>query len=216
MDFKQSELVERYQNSKLKKHDNPDEESGSEDDDELLEMLDDDNDPALTRIRDERMAALKKEFNRIDESTADNEFGEIITVSTEKQLMDLVTANDTVMVHFYQANFEKCQKMNDKLKILAEKHLIIKILAIEAKDAPFLVTKLGIKMLPFVVIYRQAKEVERLVGFEKLGNDANDFKYEALEQFLYSRNVINRKTINFGSIRQRVANEDEDEDDFDI
>lgn len=214
MDYKQSELVERYQNSKLKKQDNPDEDSGSEDDDELLKMLDDESDPALTRIRDERMAALKQEFNRIDESTADTEFGEIITVSTEKQLMDLVTGNDTVIVHFYQANFEKCQKMNDKLKILAEKHLTVKVLAIEAKDAPFLVTKLGIKMLPFVVIYRQGKEVERLVGFEKLGNDANDFKYEALEQFLYSRNVINRKAINFGSIRQRVA--DEDDDDFDI
>lgn len=214
MDYKQSELVERYQNSKLKKQDNPDEESGSEDDDELLEMLDDESDPALTRIRDERMAALKQEFHRIDESTADTEFGEIITVSTEKQLMDLVTGNDTVIVHFYQVNFEKCQKMNDKLKILAEKHLTVKVLAIEAKDAPFLVTKLGIKMLPFVVIYRQGKEVERLVGFEKLGNDANDFKYEALEQFLYSRNVINRKAINFGSIRQRVV--DEDDDDFDI
>lgn len=214
MDSKQSELVEKYQNAKLNKQAQHDDESASENDEELLELLEDENDPVLSRLRDERIASLKKEFHRIDESTADGEFGEIVQVSTEKQLMDLVTSNDTVLVHFYQANFEKCQIMNDKLKLLAEKHLTLKILAIEAKDAPFLVTKLGIKMLPFVVIYRQGKEVERLVGFEKLGNDANNFKFDALEQFLYARNVISRKTVNFGSIRQRK--EDLDDEDFDI
>lgn len=84
---------------------------------------------------------------------------------------------------------------------------------IQAKDAPFLVTKLGIKQLPFVVIYKNGKELDRLIGFERLGNDPNNFSIEILEQFLFSRNVINRKTVNFGSIRGSTKPERGDSDD---
>lgn len=55
-------------------------------------------------------------------------------------------------------------------------------------------------------------ELERLVGFERLGNNPNDFTIEALEEFLISKRVISSKAINFGSIRDRKVEVDSDDD----
>lgn len=67
-------------------------------------------------------------------------------------------------------------------------------------------------MLPFVVIYKAGKEIDRLVGFEKLGNDPSDFSYNSLELYLMRMGILNRKTINFASRK----NEDDLESDLDI
>lgn len=211
MDQQQSKLVEQYQEAKLQKQLDQDDEEVNSDDDELLELLEQDD--TLAKYRDERIQELKKEFNRIDNATAGEQYGNIITIEDEKQLMETVTSNEYTLVHFYQPEFDKCKKMNDKLSIIAEKHLALKVIIIKAKDAPFLVTKLGIKILPFVVIYKNGKELDRLVGFEKLGNDPNNFNIEDLENFLLLRNVINRRTINYGSIRGSIKPVDQDSDD---
>lgn len=217
MNTAQAELVEQYQESKLHKHQlqgKEDDEYQSESDDELLELLHDDS--VMDSYRDERMLQLKKEFGKIDAASDDSNLGSVLTCDNEKELMDLVTASEGVIVHFHQPEFAKCKKMTEKLALIAEKHLTIKVVLITAANAPFLVDKLKIKTLPFVVIYKKGRELDRLVGFEKLGNDAQDFKYDALEQFLYRINFINRKTINFGSIKSARANQDESDDDLDL
>lgn len=89
----------------------------------------------------------------------------------------------------------------------------LKVLIIKAENAPFLVTKLKIKVLPFVVIYKNGKEIDRIVGFEKLGNDPNNISIETLEQFLYACGLTNRKIINYGSIKSRSKPLNEDSDD---
>lgn len=214
MNTAQAELVEKYQESKLHKHNlqgREDDEYQSESDDELLELLQDDS--VLDSYRDERMLQLKKEFAKIDAASDSFNLGNVISCENEKELMDLVPAAEKVIVHFHQPAFEKCKRMNEKLALVAEKHLTIKVVVITATNAPFLVDKLKIKMLPFVVLYKNGKELDRLVGFEKLGNDVLDFKYEALEQLLYRCNFIDRKTINFGSTKSARPNYDEDSDD---
>lgn len=59
-----------------------------------------------------------------------------------------------------------------------------------------------------MVIYKDGKELDRLVGFERLGNNPETFNYEALETLLIRLGVINRKTINYKSTK--IINDDSD------
>ena len=98
-----------------------------------------------------------------------------------------------------------------------------KILIIKAEKSPFLVAKLKIKVLPFVLLYKNGKEIDRLVGFEQLTNDGSDFSYDSLETVLMRNGLIGRKTINFRSTRSNMIhnsnkniNDDDDEEDSDL
>lgn len=120
MDSTQSELVERYQDTKIQKQKNEGIDKGEDEnpsDDDLLDLLEQEDDNILARYRDERMEQLKKEFGKIDDATSSDHFGNISTVETEKQIMDIVTNNELVMVHFYQPEFHKCRIMNEKLAV---------------------------------------------------------------------------------------------------
>lgn len=206
MDKTQSQIIEKFQEAKLNNNDS---------DDDLLELLDDDDSGILSQYRESRIEQLNKEFRKIDRSL-DNDSGYIQDVESEKQVMEIVTSNELVIVHFYQPNFNKCNKMMEKLALLAEKHLTIKVLLIKAESATFLTSRLNIKVLPFVVIYKNGKELDRLVGFEQLGNDPNDFKYESLETLCIRLGVINRRTINLTSSRRLDKPQDSEESDLDL
>mgnify|MGYP001360892676 FL=1 len=60
-------------------------------------------------------------------------------------------------------------------------------------QCPFLVSKLGIKVLPFVICYKNGQEVLRILGFSKLGNNPNSFPLDALVKLLRSKKVISAK-----------------------
>lgn len=220
MNSKQSELIEKYQDSLLKSSKNLDE-NESDDDDDLLDQLEREEEEVFSKYRESRMQELSKEFKKIDQlSTTDSgkanhELGELKNITNERELMDIIAQNQTspIIIHFQEPNFTRCKIMNDKLCILAEKHLGIRFIVINASEAPFLVAKLNIKVLPFVVGYVNGKECLRIVGFEKLGNNPNDFQIESLEQIFYMNGIINRKTINFGSIKQKPKDLNQDSDD---
>ncbi|CAK7901358.1 phosducin-like protein 1 [[Candida] anglica] len=211
MNSKQSELVERYQESQLQKKENPDE-FESDSDDELMELLEEEEEAAFSKYREARLQQLSEEFKKVDDAHG-TEMGELKFIHDEKEVMDIVTRSEHVIIHFQQPEFAKCKIMNERLTVLAEKHLTVKFIYVNASETPFLVTKLGIKVLPFVVGYIGGKEALRVVGFEKLGNDPNTFNVEVLEQLLYVHGIINRRTINFGSIKQKTKAVTEDSDD---
>lgn len=213
MDQKQSELVERYQESKLVKQLDKDDNYESESDDELLELLEEDD--QLAKYREARIQQLSKEFKKIDrtEAEGDGPLGSVIDIKEEKEIMEIVTHSEVALVHFYQPEFTKCEIMNKRLSVIAEKYFNLKVLTIKAEAAPFLVSKLSIKVLPFVVIYKNGKEINRSVGFEKFGNDPNNVTIESLEQFLYANGITNRRIVNQSSIKSRLKPTKEDSDD---
>lgn len=117
MDQKQSELVERYQDSKLRKQLNEDEGHESESDDDLLELLEDDE--ANSKYRESRIQQLSKEFKRIDDAETNNHgnLGSVISMEDERKIMDIVTNTELVLIHFYQPEFDKCKIMNNRLAV---------------------------------------------------------------------------------------------------
>lgn len=167
---------------------------------DLDELLDD---PELEKLHAERIAAMKREVEKREvlKRQGHGEYREI----TEGDFLAEVTRGDKVICHFYHREFYRCKIMDKHLKALAPIYLGTKFVKLDAENAPFFVTKLAIKMLPCVILFKKGIAVDRLVGFEDLGGK-DDFSTRALE------NILKRK----GIIEEKKKDEDEEDDETDM
>jgi hypothetical protein len=101
---------------------------------------------------------------------------------------------------------------------LAPKHFDTRFLKISVDNAPFLVTKLNVRVLPCVIAFVDGISVDRITGFEGLpGGDK--FTTKDLEGRLLQANVLVRGKVNDGNILQssstKQIDEEFDDDDWD-
>lgn len=183
--------VNQYEQNILKKHQNQPKFNSSEsvydsddkDIDELLEELEDEleNDNAYVKYRELRLQEISDHVKKVEKQIKFGNYGILDTINEESRLIQMSSEIDKIVIHFQLDTFPKCKYMNDKLAILAQKHLSTKFIKINADNCPFLVKKLNIKVLPFLIGYYKGKEVMRLIGFSKLGNNPDEFPIESLE-----------------------------------
>lgn len=168
---------------------------------DLDELMDD---PELEKLHAERVAALKKEFEKREvlKRQGHGEYREI----TEGDFLGEVTGSQKVICHFYHHEFYRCKIMDKHLKALAPLHIDTKFIKLDAENAPFFVTKLAIKTLPCVILFKNGIAVDRLVGFQDLGSK-DDFTTRALENLLKRKGIIDE--------RKRDDNDEDADDDAD-
>ncbi|XP_006663036.1 thioredoxin domain-containing protein PLP3A-like [Oryza brachyantha] len=161
--------------------------SASHDEVDLDELLDD---PELEKLHAERIAALKKEVEKREvlKRQGHGEYREI----TEGDFLGEVTGSEKVICHFYHREFYRCKIMDKHLKALAPVYLGTKFIKLDAENAPFFVTKLGIKTLPCVILFKKGIAVDRLIGFQDLGGK-DDFSTRSLENILKMKGIIDEK-----------------------
>lgn len=195
MDSKTAHVLDTYQENLLyekSRRDSDGDDSDDFDEDKLLDELD--NDPVLDGYRERRMQELSEQMT-MAKRNAEEGFGKVQHLDSEKEVLEVTTRSqgkgNYAIVHFSHPDFQRCNIMREKLEILAKKHMNTRFLEINATDAPFLVTKLGIKVLPCVIGYTNGKEAVRFVGFEQLGN-SDTFSVETLETQLLNSGVIQR------------------------
>ena len=87
-------------------------------------------------------------------------------------------------------------------------------------NAPFLVTKLKVQVLPCVIAFVDGQGVDRIVGFEGLGYGTDKFTTSDLERRLIKCGVLVREKMTEGesaTLRRATAQKDEeyDSDDWD-
>ncbi|KAL9248162.1 hypothetical protein vseg_021517 [Gypsophila vaccaria] len=157
------------------------------DDVDLDELMDD---PELEKLHAERIASLKKEAEKRQEQKKKGH-GEYREVS-EGDFLGEVTSSELVICHFYHREFYRCKIMDKHLKSLAPKHVDTKFIKVDAENAPFFVSKLAIKTLPCVILFRKGVAGDRLVGFEDLGAK-DDFPTRTLEKLLIKKGIIVEK-----------------------
>jgi thioredoxin-like negative regulator of GroEL len=75
---------------------------------------------------------------------------------------------------------------------LAEKHFDTRFLKMNVDNAPFLVTKLKVQVLPCVIAFVDGQSVDRIIGFEGLGYTQDTFTTKDLEAKLLSSGVVQR------------------------
>ncbi|KAL2039133.1 hypothetical protein N7G274_008182 [Stereocaulon virgatum] len=193
--------------------------SASDDEDALFASLENEteNDPTLSHLREARIQALATELARA--KTQRNEgYGTYNQIKDEKALMEITTSTKNCIVHFYKPDFNRCRVMDGHLDTLAAVHLEARFLKIDVEHAPFLVTKLGVKVLPCVIAFVGGVSVDRVVGFEGLGFDPDGFETGALEKRLVGAGVLEGFKGVDGRGKRAVREEkrqDEGEDDED-
>lgn len=210
MDAPLAEYIDKYQAAQLSSHQA---ESDSESLSGLLDALE--NDDAISaQYKENRLQQLQKEIGAIDRAAASRglSLGAVHTVSDEKELMSIVTRTEILVVHFFQPAFARCRAMNDALAELAQRHVAVHVLAVQADLAPFLVAKLAIKVLPFVVVYKKGVEITRIVGFEGVADAEGRLATSLLENRLVSCGAILRVSTTVISKKAVVAQEDLDDD----
>lgn len=168
---------------------------------ELLEDLEDeDNEEFMARYREQRVQQISDHFKEVKKNVREEGYGLLEKIDDEAKLIKLTTTEKRTVISFTLDSFGKCHYMNEKLAILASRNLTTKFLTINVQSCPFLVQKLNVKVLPFVVGYKDGVEMLRILGFSLLGNDPNGFKTDNLEKLLYANNLIETMTGISGSI----------------
>nr|POE56642.1 thioredoxin domain-containing protein plp1 [Quercus suber] len=190
----------------------------SDDEDALIaELEEDDQDETFSGLREKRLQQLHEEMARAKtmKTTSHGTYSEI---KEEKQLMEITTSTKLCVVHFGKSDFNRCRIMDDKLRILAEKHFDTRFVRIDVENAPFLVVKLGIQVLPCVIAFKDGVSVDRIIGFEGIGYKPDSFTVSELETRLLSSDVLVRAKMTKDDDRwrrQKKAEEREDDDDDD-
>jgi len=168
------------------------EEGGSDSDEELLEGLDDD--PALTALREKRLAAMKAQHaERLENLAAGHgRFDEIV----QDEFLPTVLKSKRCVVHFYHPDFERCKVMDHHLAKLAPGHVEAKFVKMNADKCPFFVTKLQVRVIPTLVVFLDGiAQDNRIVGFEGLADEQpvgkeDEWPTERLAELLADTGVI--------------------------
>ena len=201
----------------------------SDDEDALLDSLENDtsNDPTLVHLREARIQQLSDALKR-SKALKSEGYGAYTQFKDEKALMETTTTTEKCIVHFFKPDFNRCRIMDEHLTALAPVHLQTRFLKINVEHAPFLVTKLNVRVLPCVIAFVDGVGVDRIVGFEGLGYSEDTFKTKDLEVRLIGAGVLEKEGVlgiqrlNGGIEEARsrngnknVGKEDDDDDDWD-
>lgn len=117
-------------------------------------------------------------------------------VDTARAFFDATKQSERLVVHFYRPSTAYCDVFHKHLTTLAARHLETKFVKVNVQDcdvsekgASFLVQRLGIVVMPTLVLIHKRQVVHHVVGFDELGGDA-DFTVGRLGKLLRQYNVL--------------------------
>lgn len=190
----------------------------SDDEDALIAELEDEEDTTFSALREKRLEQLHSEVTRA-KLMRETQHGTYTEILDEKVLMDITTSTKLVVVHFMKPDFNRCRIMDEKLRVLAEKHFDTRFVSINVENAPFLVVKLNVKVLPCVLTFKDGVSSDRIIGFEGIGWKPDSFTTAELEARLLGSGVLVRAKMTDEDDRrvrrEKVEVVDENDDDWD-
>lgn len=179
-----------------------------EDEDALIAELEADDDTALNAMREKRLEQLHAEVSRA-KLMKETAHGTYMEIKNEEDVMSITTSTKLCIVHFMKPDFNRCRIMDDRLRVLAEKHFDTRFVSINVDNAPFLVVKLNIKVLPCVIAFKDGVGVDRIIGFEGVGYRPDSITVSELETRLLQSGVLVRAKMTEDDDRRRVQRERE-------
>ncbi|WRT70379.1 uncharacterized protein IL334_007377 [Kwoniella shivajii] len=138
--------------------------------------------------RDRRIEALQREIKQV-KNLKESDNGGVVTFTDEKQLIERMSKERYCLLHFFHNDFSRCKIMDQKLSDLVASHPHTLFLRASVSDIPFLVTKMAVQVLPCVISFVDGRAVDRLIGFEELG-DSDHFTTKMLEFRLKQSGVL--------------------------
>jgi hypothetical protein len=144
------------------------------DEDEFL------NDKELDDLQAKRLADMQKKFS-LEKQFQQQGHGEYREIAEDEFLKE-VCGSQWVVIHFHHREFFRCKVVDKHLRILAQKHLSCKWLTLDAEKAPFFVSKLAIRTLPTVIVFKDGIVHDQFSGFDELGGK-DEFRTEVMEHW---------------------------------
>ncbi|KAF5388225.1 hypothetical protein D9615_000516 [Tricholomella constricta] len=134
-----------------------------EDDDEALfaELEAEIENDSNAALREQGLDVLRREMERMQEMKR-NEHGNYTEISDEKEVVRVSANEPRCVVHFYHTKFKRCEIMDKHLGILAKKYFSTRFSRVFVENVPWLVERLGIKVLPCVICFVDGVSKDRL------------------------------------------------------
>jgi len=163
-----------------------------DDDDEALfaELEAEIENDSNSAMREQGLEILRREMEHMKEMK-ENEHGRYTEIMDEKEVIRVSAREPRCVVHFYHLNFKRCEIMDRHLGKLAPKYFSTRFFRAFVENVPWLVEKLGIKVLPCVICFVDGVSKDRIIGFEELGN-IDGFETAVLELRLSESGVIQK------------------------
>ncbi|ETV76971.1 hypothetical protein H257_09378 [Aphanomyces astaci] len=150
--------------------------------DELDEMEDEyDEDQALQRIRDKRIAEMKAQMAR-------NVFGDIQPISKDEWTREVTEASkgSWVVAYLWENSVEACKLMDQILRVIAGRHRDVKFVSIQSQVC---VENWPLRNLPTLFIYKDGNLATQMLTLSKL--KGLNTRVEDVEEYLAEQGVFN-------------------------
>jgi hypothetical protein len=205
-------------------------------DDILAELEADDNDD----YRAQRLAELKSEAQSGPDTSSNAVQSVFKTLSGDDECLQFTTEYERAVVHFFHPDFARCSIMDRHCEHIGRKHAQdggadMAFARVDVRNAPFVVEKLGIRVLPAVLGFVKGVVKGRVTGFEGIawgGREELPSVAAALEEKLVEWTVLRKRLLEDEAedeeeekperskfarrgIKDRKQNPNDDEDDWD-
>mmetsp|Transcript_30879 Transcript_30879/g.62609 ORF Transcript_30879/g.62609 Transcript_30879/m.62609 type:complete len:229 (+) Transcript_30879:175-861(+) len=151
--------------------------------------LDDMDEDDLERIREKRIAFMKKQAEQKAEWRRKGH-GQYQELNCEKEFFEAAKASEKMVCHFYRSSTPRCAIVDKHLALIAQEHLECRFVKIDAEKCPFLVERLLIVVLPTIALVNKGHTQDYIVGFDDLGG-TDDFQTPVLEWRIACQGMIN-------------------------
>lgn len=124
-------------------------------------------------------------------------------LKSDDETLSFTTEHERAVVHFFHPDFARCSTMDSHCQLIAEKHAEyasadVAFARIDVKDAPFVVEKLGVRVLPCVIGFVKGVVKGRITGFEGLCWDGKEGSMDvtrALEEAIVEWTVLRKRLL---------------------
>lgn len=156
--------------------------------DSELNRLENLNEDDIEKVREKRLQQLKKQ-HELKQELRRKGHGEYTAIADEKDFFSVCKESAKVICHFYRESTWRCKILDKHLSTLAPKHIEARFIKIDAEKSPFLVKRLRVVVLPTIVLIKDSKTFDFIVGFDDLGGN-DDFSTEMLEWRIACAGII--------------------------
>jgi thiol-disulfide isomerase/thioredoxin len=150
------------------------------------ELMNDED--ALEKLRARRLIALKEKSKKKAE-WASQGHGRYMELSDTKEFFNAAKASERMVVHFYRSTTRHCETVNGHLEKLSQKHQETRFVKIDAEKSVYLVEKLGIVLMPTIVLVYKGAVVHHIQGFDELGG-TDEFSTQLLAWVISQHKVL--------------------------
>jgi thiol-disulfide isomerase/thioredoxin len=181
----------------------------AEDSDDILASLEDEDD---STYRTQRLRELKAAATATATTTVKKSY---VTLTGDDETLAFTTEHARAVVHFYHPDFARCNTMDSHLDLVAEKHAEdatgdVAFGKVNVNQAPFVVEKLGVRVLPCVIGFVNGVVKGRVIGFDGVCWDGREGSVEvsrALESAFVEWTVLKK------ALMSKDDGDDSDEED---